>query len=121
MAKILIVEDYTVTLHLLSYLLQIDGHVVVSAENGIQALDQLSQGRFDLLIVDIAMPKMDGLTLVRQMHADERYKSIPVIMLTASGEDRHRAEALESGVKGYLMKPISSVELSNTINTVLIK
>lgn len=121
MAKILVVEDYTVTLRLLSYLLQVNGHAVTSAEDGLQALDHLSQNHFDLIIVDIAMPRMDGLTLVRRMRADERYTAIPVIMLTASGEDHHRKEALESGANGYLMKPISSVELNNAVNTALVK
>jgi CheY-like chemotaxis protein len=119
MANILVAEDYTVTQRLLGYILQVGGHIVTSAYDGADALVKLHSHDFDLMIIDIAMPKMDGLTLLRHIRADKRYMSLPVIMLTASGEDRHRRDAMAEGANIYLTKPVSSTELSSVVNNIL--
>ncbi len=119
MAKILVVEDFTTTQRLLSYVLQVGGHAVTPAGNGCEALDELSHGTFDLLIVDIMMPTMDGLTLLRHVRADTRYTSLPVIMLTSSVDDQHKRDAIACGANSFLVKPISSTDLSLAVNTLL--
>ena len=115
-AKILIVEDYPVTQRVLSLTLKNSGHDVQIANHGLEALQQLGLGPVDLALVDIAMPEMDGLELLRQLRNDERYNGLPVIMLTASGQDEDRAMALTIGADGFLTKPTSSRELLETIN-----
>ncbi len=115
-AKILIVEDYPVTQRVLSLTLKNSGHDVQIANHGLEALQQLNLGTVDLALVDIAMPEMDGLELLRQLRNDARYNALPVIMLTASGQDEDRATALTIGADGFLTKPTSSRELLETIN-----
>ncbi len=115
MAKILIVEDYPVTQRVLSLTLKNSGHDVHIANHGVEALAQLNREPVDLALVDIAMPEMDGLELLRQLRNDERYNALPVIMLTASGQDEDRAMAINIGADGFLTKPTSSRELLETI------
>jgi len=114
-AKILIVEDYPVTQRVLSLTLKNSGHDVQIANNGLEALERLDIAPIDLALVDIAMPEMDGLELLRQLRNDKRYNALPVIMLTASGQDEDRQTALNIGADGFLTKPTSSRELLETI------
>ena len=115
-AKILIVEDYPVTQRVLSLTLKNSGHEVQIANHGLEALEQLDLGPVDLALVDIAMPEMDGLELLRHLRNDKRYNALPVIMLTASGQDEDRQTALNIGADGFLTKPTSSRELLETIH-----
>ena len=115
MATILIVEDYPVTQRVLSLTLKNNGHNAVIAGNGVEALERLQETTVDLALVDIAMPEMDGLELLRHLRADSRYQSLPVIMLTASGQDDDRAAALSVGANGFLTKPASSRELIEAV------
>ena len=114
-AKILIVEDYPVTQRVLSLTLKNSGHDVQIANHGVEALEQLDIAPVDLALVDIAMPEMDGLELLRHLRNDKRYNALPVIMLTASGQDEDRQTALNIGADGFLTKPTSSRELLETI------
>jgi CheY-like chemotaxis protein len=116
MATILIVEDYPVTQRVLSLTLRNQGYDVIIAGDGLQALERLEESTIDLALVDIAMPEMDGLTLLRHLRDDKRYQSLPVIMLTASGQDEDRSEALAVGADGFLTKPASSHELIETVS-----
>jgi two-component system phosphate regulon response regulator PhoB len=115
-AKILIVEDYPVTQRVLSLTLRNSGHDVAVAGDGVAALQQLKQTPIDLALVDIAMPEMDGLTLLRHLREDEQLHDLPVIMLTASGQDEDRATALSLGADGFLTKPTGSRELIETVS-----
>ncbi len=119
MATVLIVEDYPVTRRMLSFTLKQDGYTVVTAVNGKEALARLEQITVDIAIVDIAMPEMDGLTLLRHLRASERYKKLPVIMLTASGQDADRIRARAEGANDFLSKPTSSRELLDTVSRLL--
>ena len=116
MARILIVEDYPVTQRVLSLTLKNSGHDVQVANHGLEALEKLDASPVDLALVDIAMPEMDGLELLRHLRNDERFSALPVIMLTASGQDEDRAAALTIGADGFLSKPTSSRELLETIH-----
>jgi two-component system chemotaxis response regulator CheY len=119
MAKILVVDDYAVTQRVITFILQRSNHTILTAANGKEALDLLGTTAIDLAIIDMAMPIMDGLTLLRHMRADETYRAIPVIMLTASGDDEHRVEATAEGVDAFLTKPASTQELTIVVNRLL--
>lgn len=119
MPNILIVEDYTVTQRVLGHILQRGGHTSYAVDNGIAALAFLENQPIDLIISDIAMPEMDGITLVRELRADSRYAHIPIVMLTASGQDADRIEARRAGADDFLTKPTGSTDLLDTIEKLL--
>jgi len=115
MGTILIVEDYPVTQRVLSLTLRNNGYEVLIAGNGLEAIALLEQSPVDLALVDIAMPEMDGLALLRHLREDPRFQSLPIVMLTASGQDDDRALALSIGANGFLSKPASSQQLIETV------
>ncbi len=119
MASILVVDDYSVTQRVITFMLQRSGHQILTASNGQEGLDLLADTEVDIAIVDVAMPVMDGLTLLRLLRADPKYKTMPIIMLTASGDDQHRLEATQVGADAFLTKPASSQELTNTVKRLL--
>lgn len=90
---------------------------ILTAADGIQALEQLQKEKVDLLITDIRMPRMDGLTLLRQVRS--LYPAIRCILLTAYGEFEYAREALQLGVENYLLKPFQQAELEQTIEKAL--
>src|SRR3712207_4714293 len=102
MATILVVDDDNIGQRMLGYTLQKNGHQVVPAFNGRIALERLADQTFDLVITDLAMPEMDGPTLLKHIRADPRFSHIPVIMLTASGHDQDRISARAAGVNDFL-------------------
>jgi CheY-like chemotaxis protein len=119
MATILIVDDYQVTLRVLSTQLRKYGYDVFTVGSAREALARLAETPIDLAILDIAMPEVDGLMLLRQLRADARYRMLPVIMLTASGLDHDRITAREAGANDFLSKPASSRELLDTVRRFL--
>lgn len=119
MTKILIAEDNRVNLRLLTFTLNRSGHIVLPACHGQEALDRLAQADVDLLIADIDMPEMDGITLLREIRARQQYKDLPVLVLTASGEDADYEMARSAGANDVLTKPTSSWQLAETVNQML--
>ena len=115
MALILVVDDDTISQRVLSHTLQKQGHRVVIAAQGRAALALLAEQRFELLITDLTMPEMDGLMLLRSVRADPALASLPVIMLTASGQDQDRQTAQAAGASDFLTKPTSSRELIEAV------
>jgi CheY-like chemotaxis protein len=118
MPNILLVEDSPVTQRMLSVILHKHGHHVIIAADGLEALQCLEFTSVDLVLCDLSMPKMDGLTFLRHLKVDKRYAHLPVIMLTASGWDEDYESAQAEGVSGFLTKPTSSHELIETVNLV---
>ncbi len=119
MATIMIVDDYPVMQRILSYQLNRTGHQIVTANNGREAIDSLDAVGVDLMIVDLAMPEMDGISMMRHLRADHRYDGVPVIMLTASGKEHDRVLAISAGVDAFLTKPTSTWELTGIVNSLL--
>jgi two-component system chemotaxis response regulator CheY len=119
MSTILIAEDNRVNLRLLTFTLNKAGHQVLGAEHGQAALERLAEMPIDLLIADIDMPVMDGITLLKHIRANEAYKTLPVIVLTASGENEDYLTARNAGANDVLTKPTSSNQLSETVNRML--
>lgn len=119
MKTILVVDDYSVTQRVLGHILRLGGYTSLGAINGIEALEILEEEEIDLVICDIAMPEMDGITLLRKIRADARFQHLPVIMLTASGQDDDRVIAEDAGASGFLTKPTGSDELLNVVSEFL--
>ncbi len=117
MANILIVDDEPRIRELIREHLQHGGFACEEATDGSAALAQLSKGGFDLVILDIMMPFMDGMTCLREMRA--RKIATPVIMLTARGEEYDKLAGLEGGADDYVVKPFSPRELVARVRAVL--
>ena len=117
MAKILIVDDEPRIRELIREHLQYSGYICEEAADGTAALTQLSGGAFDLVILDLMMPFMDGMTCLREMRA--RHINTPVIILTARGEEYDKLAGLESGADDYVVKPFSPRELVARVKAVL--
>jgi CheY-like chemotaxis protein len=118
-STILIIDDSPVTQRLLSLTLQRAGHHIFTVSNGHEALELLGDSVIDLAIVDLAMPEMDGLTLLQAIRADARHPALPGIMLTASGQDQDRLTARAAGANDFLTKPASSRMLIETVGRLL--
>lgn len=119
MAMILIVEDDPNNQRMLSYTLRKAGHEVSIAQNGELGLTALEQNHPDLIMLDVAMPQMDGLTMLRHVRAHKLFHSIPVVILTASSDDQERLIAEAQGVSGFLTKPSSSRAILDLVNAIV--
>jgi adenylate cyclase len=115
MANILVVDDNPVIQLMLSLMLKRNDQTVFTAASGREALELLERADVDLVILDVNMPDMDGLTLLKQLRDDDRYQDLPIIMLTASGREQVRLVAKQKGANGFLTKPTSSRELLDMV------
>jgi CheY-like chemotaxis protein len=121
MARILIAEDEPDIRELVSFTLRFAGHEVTSTANGEEALQQASQVSPDLIIMDVRMPKMTGYDACRAMKADITLKDIPVIFLSAKGQDSEIQAGMEAGAEEYLLKPFAPDQLVERVKSILAK
>jgi len=117
--KILVVEDNDRNRRLLKILLQARGYVVVEASSGKEALEYLEAQKPDLILMDIQLPNMDGLTLTKQIKSDEKTKDIPIVAVTAYAMKGDKERILEAGCNAYVSKPINTQELPQLIADIL--
>lgn len=117
--KILIVEDDRHISKLVKYNLEKAGYDCIVAYDGEEAMDVLAQKRSDLIILDIMLPEMDGFEVCRKIKQNDKLKNIPIIMLTAKGEEVDRVVGLELGADDYMVKPFSPRELILRIRAIL--
>ena len=103
--RVLVVDDSPVIRALESYILKANGYSVETASNGIEALEKLYSGEFELMVVDINMPKMDGIQLIKAVREQELYMNIPIIIVTSEEEEEDRRKGIEAGANIYLIKP----------------
>ena len=108
---VMVVDDSLTVRKITSRLLMREGYQVILAKDGVDALEQLVEVTPDVILSDIEMPRMDGFDLVRNMRADARLRSLPVVMITSRTADKHRNYALEIGANHYLGKPYDEAEL----------
>jgi two-component system NtrC family sensor kinase len=108
---LLVVDDDAPTLRLLTKIFEKAGHKVLTAPDATTALRLLHKERCDLVVLDIEMPDVDGLSLCRLMRAQAAMRQIPIIILSANDDDERKAEAFESGANDYLIKPATPFEL----------
>jgi two-component system, OmpR family, response regulator len=114
--RILLVDDEHSVQKLLAYPLRKEGYEVVSALDGQEALDRLRDGLFDLVVLDLMLPKIDGFEVCRQLRARS---AVPIIMLTAKAEEIDKVLGLELGADDYITKPFSVREFSSRVKAVL--
>ena len=108
---VMVVDDSLTVRRVTQRLLAREGYQVVLAKDGIDALQQLQEFAPDAMLVDIEMPRMDGFDLTRNLRSDERYRHIPIIMITSRTAEKHRQHAIDLGVDDYLGKPYQEDEL----------
>ncbi|MDB5174459.1 MAG: response regulator receiver sensor signal transduction histidine kinase [Phycisphaerales bacterium] len=104
MAKILVVDDDAECLKLTSRILTLSGYQAVRAENGLEALDAMRRGPVDLILLDLMMPVMDGLTFLKTIRAEQAWQMVPVIVLSGIADMEMGRRVRESGVETYLVK-----------------
>ncbi len=116
---LLVVEDDLDLAHLLEYNLYRAGYKSCLSPTAEEALELLSQKSFDLVLLDIMLPGMDGFELCRKIRQHQLYKDIPIIMVTAKGEEIDRILGFELGIDDYVVKPFSPRELNLRIRAIL--
>jgi len=109
--RILIVDDEPFNLDLLEQELTDQGYVTERATDGADALEKVEPFKPDVILLDYMMPRMNGIEVVERLRNDERYKAIPVILLTAKGSQEDKARGLDAGADDYIVKPFEPVEL----------
>lgn len=119
--SMLVVDDVEANRDLLSRRLQRNGHSVVMAENGRQALDLLQERQFDVILCDIMMPEMNGYEVLEKLKADPQLRHIPVIMISALDDIESVVRCIELGAEDYLFKPFNPTLLRARINACLEK
>jgi CheY-like chemotaxis protein len=117
--KILITDDDPVIIELLQVNLEMEGYDVVTAANGLEAVDKASSESPDLVILDIMMPKMDGWSARAELLKSPRTADLPVIFLSARAQQADLKKGYEAGVAEYVTKPFEPVELLSIIERVL--
>ncbi len=115
-ARILLVDDEQSIQTLLSYPLRKDGYHVTSALDGSEALRRFEEGRFDLVILDLMLPRMGGVEVCRQLRSRSQ---VPIIMLTAKGSETDKVAGLEVGADDYITKPFSMREFRSRVKAAL--
>ena len=117
--KILIVDDEPDILELISYNLKKDGFHISTALDGEDALQKMRAGHHDLIILDLMLPGIHGMEFCRILRNNPRTAHVPIIMLTARGEESDKVHGLESGADDYMTKPFSPKELVARVKAVL--
>lgn len=116
---ILVVEDETALLTLLRYNLEKEGFTVSAAHDGEEALLQLKEAKPDAVLLDWMLPRVSGIEVCRQIRRTPAWRDLPVIMLTARGEEGDRVRGLDSGADDYIVKPFSPNELIARLRAVI--
>jgi two-component system, OmpR family, response regulator len=114
--RILLVDDEQSVQTLLSYPLRKDGYHVTAAVDGREALQRFEEGRFDLVILDLMLPKLDGVEVCRELRSRSQ---VPIIMLTAKGSETDKVAGLEVGADDYITKPFSMREFRSRVKAAL--
>jgi two-component system phosphate regulon response regulator PhoB len=118
-ATILIVEDEADLTELLRYNLESEGYRIVTAENGEEAVERIRDGVPDLILLDWMLPGLSGIELCRRWRARDETARVPIIMITARGEEEERVRGLATGADDYVVKPFSMPELGARIKALL--
>src|SRR2546426_12120506 len=115
-ARILLVDDEQSVQTLLTYPLRRDGYQVIAAHDGQEALRRFSEQRFDLVVLDLMLPKLDGVEVCRRMRSRSQ---VPIIMLTAKDDEIDKVLGLEMGADDYITKPFSVREFRSRVRATL--
>ena len=116
MFKILVVDDEKSIREVLRTYAEFEGHEVVEARDGLEAIDKVREEDFDVIVMDIMMPKLDGFSSYKEI---KKIKDIPVLMLSARGEEYDKLFGFEIGIDDYVTKPFSPKELMARLNVIV--
>lgn len=119
MAKILAVDDSSSMRQMVSFTLKGAGYEVVEAVDGQDALNKAKSDRFDLIVTDVNMPVMDGITFIKNLRGEANYKFTPMLMLTTESASDKKAEGKAAGATGWIVKPFNPEQLLNVVKKVL--
>ena len=117
--RIIVVEDESSVREMVAKMLSSNGYDVEQAQDGLDGLRKVDAARPDLIIADVMMPNLDGLTLIKALKEHPETKGIPVIFLTAKGDARSMIEGINVGAKYYLTKPFQMEDLMSKVGKVL--
>lgn len=117
--KILVADDEPPILRLMEFILAREGHEMIVAVNGDEALTKVAEHKPDLILLDIMMPRVDGYEVVRRLRANPDLSSIPIIMLSAKAQDADVRKGVDVGVNEYITKPFSPPYLVEVVNKYL--
>ncbi len=117
--KILIAEDEPFIVESLSFLLSREGHTIASVSDGASVLDELKKQRPDLLILDIMLPTTSGFEILRRIREQPEFAALPVLALTAKGQEADRRRMVDLGVDQFMTKPFSNQELVSSVAALL--
>ncbi len=121
MAKILIAEDERDIRDLVAFTLRFAGHEVFTASNGEEAVEMAPKVNPDLILMDVRMPRMTGYEACKAMKADPDLKDIPIVFLSAKGQENEIQQGLEAGAEKYLLKPFAPDQLTAQVKEILAK
>jgi len=116
--RVLAVDDSKTMRDMVSFALTREGFQVVEAEDGVAALDASKIGSFDLVISDVNMPRMDGITLVQKLRADPKFRSTPILILTTEADQDKKSAGKAAGATGWIVKPFDPAQLVGVVNRV---
>lgn len=119
--RILIIDDSPIVRNLHSVMLKSAGYHTVDAENGFDALEKAMRSDFDLMIVDINMPKMDGFEFCREIRTHDKYKETPLLIVSTESEAEDKMKGFKAGANLYLIKPVKPEVLIENVNLLLNK
>jgi CheY-like chemotaxis protein len=120
MAKILIAEDERDIRDLITFTLKFAGHDVVTTRNGAEAVETAKKSPPDLIFLDVRMPVMTGYEACAAIKEDQQLNHIPIVFLSAKGQDTEIEEGLAAGATDYILKPFSPDQLTEKVNTLLL-
>jgi len=115
MARILVAEDSVTDLEYVRNALKDTGHEIVTASDGEEAEKKVRSEKFDLIILDVIMPKKNGFQVCRDLKRDEQFKDIPVIMITSKSQESDRFWGMKQGANEYITKPYEPGELLSAV------
>lgn len=113
--KILAVDDSKTILSIVVQTLESAGYETLQAEDGIQGLEVLEGSAPDLIITDINMPRLDGFGFIERIRRSERYRAIPILVLTTESDPQKRERARKAGATGWIVKPFDAAKLIDTV------
>ena len=119
--NLLVVDDSRMVRKIISVSLRHEKHIrLYEAASGLEALDKLMETNIDLIFTDINMPNMDGLELIKRCKEDEKFKDIPIIVITTEDRVEDRERSLELGAAGFVTKPLDRESIINITNSMLL-